>query len=415
MRETADVIVIGAGIVGLSVAHQISRRDPRRIIVLDKASNVAEGSTGASSAILRQRYTHHEAVVVARDGLRCHRAWAAYTGLEEPRARFHASGVLWMMGESRERVEHDRDRMVALAIDAALLDAAEVRGRFPALSTCNEPFDMTGETEHRCVDHDSFLFEADGGFFDPVSAAQDLRDVVRGAGVDIRFGAEVSSIRAAGGRIEGVGLADGGSIDAPVVVNASGPWAARVARMAGLEWNWTIRPIRAQVIYREWPRDIVPGPLPVVGDSSSGIYLRPEASGQQILLGSILHEDEQEVVEDPDRFNNNLDASFRDAKIHALHHRIPSLPHRGRITGLAGMYTMNVEDVHPIVGPTEIEGFIVANGFSGHGFKESPAVGSMIARHITGAEPDEWDTEAPMEFFSIDRDPIELPETTVLA
>jgi len=415
MRDTADVVIVGAGIVGLSIAHQISRRDRRRIVIVDKAANVAEGSTGASSAILRQRYTHTEAVIVARDGLRCHRNWPAYTGLDEPRAEFHHSGVLWMMAESRDQVVRDRDRMIGLGIDAALLDAAGVRERFPALSTCNAPFDLTGEVEHECVEHDSFLYEADSGFFDPVSAAQDLREAVRLAGVDIRFNVAVEAIRTAGGRVEGVDLADGSAIDAPVVVNAAGPWAARVARLAGLEWKWTIRPIRAQVIYREWPRDVVPGPLPVLGDSSAGIYLRPEASGQQILVGSVLHEDEQEVVDDPDHFNNNLDASFRDTKIHALHHRIPSLPYRGQITGLAGMYTMNVEDVHPIVGPTAIEGFIVANGFSGHGFKESPAVGSMIARHLTGADPDEWDTEAPMGFFSIDRDPIELADTTVLA
>lgn len=415
MRHTADVVIIGAGIVGLSIAHQISRRDASRIVILEKAANVAEGSTGASSAILRQRYTHTEAILVARDGLRCHRQWSAYTGLEEPRARFHHSGVLWMMAESRETVERDRDRMISLGIDAALLDAAGVRDQFPALSTCNAPFDLTGATEHECIEHDSFLYEADSGFFDPVSAAQDLRETVRGAGVDIRFNTEVTAIRVAGGRVAGVDVAGGGSIDAPVVVNAAGPWAARVAAMAGLDWKWTIRPIRAQVMYREWPRDLVPGPLPVLGDSSAGIYLRPEASGQQILVGSVLHEDEQEVVEDPDAFNHNLDASFRDTKIHALHHRIPSLPHRGQITGLAGMYTMNVEDVHPIVGPTAIDGFIVANGFSGHGFKESPAIASMIARHLTGAPSDEWDTEAPMEFFSIDRDPIELANTTVLA
>ncbi|HSM02255.1 MAG TPA: FAD-dependent oxidoreductase [Acidimicrobiia bacterium] len=415
MSDTADVVIIGAGIVGLSIAHQISRRDSRPIVILEKAPNVAEGSTGASSAILRQRYTHTEAILVARDGLRCHRDWAAYTGLEEPRAEFDRSGVLWMMAETREKVEHDRDRMISLGIDAARFDADDVHREFPALSTCNEPFDLTGETGHECVEHDSFLYEADSGFFDPVSAAQDVREAVRRAGVDIRFNTKVAAIRTAGGRVEGVDLADGSSIDAPVVVNAAGPWAPRVAEMAGLEWKWTIRPIRAQVIYREWPRDVVPGPLPVVGDSSSGIYLRPEASGQQILLGSVLHEDEQEVVEDPDSFNNNLDAWFRDTKIHALHHRIPSLPHRGQITGLAGMYTMNVEDVHPIVGPTSIEGFIVANGFSGHGFKESPAVGSMIARDLTGAPADEWDTEAPMGFFSIDRDPIALADTTVLA
>ncbi|WKZ83389.1 MAG: FAD-dependent oxidoreductase [Acidimicrobiia bacterium] len=417
-RQTADIVIVGAGIIGLSVAHQISRRHDARIVVLEKALNVAEGSTGASCAILRQRYTHPEAITVARDGLRAHRNWSAYTGLVEPRARFHHSGVLWMMGESAAAIEQGRAKMAGLGIGVEVLDAAGVRERFPALSACNRPFDLTFETEHECQDHDAFLFETESGFFDPVSAAQDLLEAVRGNGVDVRFRAQVTGVRSSGGAIKGVDLADGTRIDAPVLVNAAGPWAPRLAGLAGFDYKtngWTIAPIRAQVIYREWPRDVVPGPLPVVADSSGGIYFRPEASGQQILVGSIREEDEQELVADPDVFNGNIDAAFRDVKIHALHHRIPSLPYRGQITGVAGMYTMNFEDVHPVIGPTSLDGFIVANGFSGHGFKESPGVGSMLARFLTGVEPDEWDTEAPMDYFSIERSPIVLEQKAVLA
>ncbi len=417
-RERADVVIVGGGIMGLSIAHQIARRDPRRIVLLEKALNVGEGSTGASCAILRQRYTHPEAITMARDGLRAHRNWAAYTGIAEPRARFHHTGVLWMMGETGAAIEASRATMAGLGIAVEVLDAAEVRRRFPALNTCNRPFDLTGATEHECADHPSFLFETESGFFDPVSAAQDLLEAVRAEGVDVRLRTKVTGIRTSGDQIAGVDLADGTAIDTPVVVNTAGPWAPQVARMAGFDYKthgWTIRPIRAQVIYREWPRDVVPGPLPVVADSSGGIYFRPEAGGQQILVGSIREEDEQEVVADPDVFNGNIDAAFRDVKIHALHHRIPSLPYRGQITGVAGMYDMNIEDVHAVIGPTPLEGFIVANGFSGHGFKESPAVGSMVARHLTGAAPDEWDTEAPMEFFSIERSPIVLHEKAVLA
>lgn len=417
-RERADLVIVGGGIMGLSIAHQIARRDPMRIVILEKALNVGEGSTGASCAILRQRYTHAEAITVARDGLRAHRNWSAYTGLAEPRAHFHHTGVLWMMAETPVAIEASRAMMAGLGIGLEVLSAPQVRERFPALNACNRPFDLTGETEHECADHESFLFETESGFFDPVSAAQDLLEVVRARGVDVRLRTKVTGIRTAGGRVTGVDLADGTGIDAPVVVNAAGPWAPQVARMAGFDYKrhgWTIHPIRAQVIYREWPRDAVPGPIPVVADASGGIYFRPEAGGQQILVGSIREEDEQEFVPDPDVFNGSIDAAFRDVKIHALHHRIPSLPYRGQITGVAGMYDMNLEDVHAVIGPTSLEGFIVVNGFSGHGFKESPSVGSMLARHLTGAAPDEWDTEAPMEFFSIDRTPIQLAEKAVLA
>ncbi len=124
-------------------------------------------------------------------------------------------------------------------------------------------------------------------------------------------------------------------------------------------------------------------------------------------------EDEQEAV-DPDDFVRNVDASFRDRLIHALHHRIPALEHRGGLTGVAGLYTVNRDDVHPVIGPTELEGFIVATGFSGHGFKEAPAAGALVARLVTGST-DEFDTDAPLEFFSIGRDPIHLDDKAVLA
>ena len=408
-------IIVGAGIMGLSIAPPISRRDRRRIVVLEKALNVAEGSTGASSAVLRQRYTHPEAVMVARDGLRAHRNWSKYTGLDEPRARFHHSGVLWMMADDAPTRVAVHSMMSGLGIEVEILDPGEVRRRFPALSTCNQPFDLTGEVEHHCSDHDGFVYEAESGFFDPVSAAQDLLEAVRRAGVEVRFRSPVTAVPTAGDRVQGVEVADGTRIDAPVVVNCAGAWAPRLSEMAGLEYEWNIQPIRAQVIYREWPREVVPGPIPIVGDSSGGIYFRPEASGEQILVGSILPEDEEEVVDDPDDFNRNVDAAFRDLKIHALHHRIPSLPYRGRMTGLSGLYDMNFDDAHPVIGATPIEGFIVTSGFSGHGFKESPSVGSMVARLITGAPADEWDTEAPIEFFSIDREPITLAHKGVLA
>ncbi|MEX2323324.1 MAG: FAD-dependent oxidoreductase [Acidimicrobiia bacterium] len=415
MRDTADIVIVGAGIMGLSIAHQIARRTSTRITIVEKAPNVGEGATGASSAILRQRYTHPEAMTVARDGLKAHRNWAAYTGIDEPKARFHHTGVLWMMGEDAATLRAEHDTMTGLDIAVTIMSPDDVRREFPALSTCNRPFDLTFEVDHECADHEpGFLFETESGFFDPVSAAQDLLMAVRSNGVDVRFNTAVVGVRTAGGRVEGVELADGSGIDAPILVNAAGPWAPRLAAMADVDYGWSIAPIRAQVLYREWPRDEVPGPIPIVGDSSGGIYFRPEASGEQFLVGSILGEDEQEIVEDPDRFNNNLDAAFRDVKIHALHHRIPSLPYRGQITGLAGMYDMNFDDVHPVIGPTPLDGFIAVNGFSGHGFKESPAIGSMLARFLTDAESDEWDTDAPMEFFSIDRDPIDV-EKGVLA
>ncbi len=412
-HETADIVIVGGGIMGMSIAHQLARRSSLSVIVLEKGAGLGEGSTGSSSAITRQRYTKAESVRIARDGNVIWRNWSEYTGLEDPVGRFHDIGVLWMMHDQPAEVTADRDRLAAEGIDVVEIDASDLAEMFPGLSACMVPFDLTGEVEHECADGDAFLLERDTGFFDATGALLDVATAAGRGGVDVRMRSEVVDVLGDGTRVSGVRLADGTTIDAGLVVNAAGPWCNRINEMAGLEIDWPLVPTRVQVIYRALPAE-VPRPVPVVCDAAGGIYFRPEAGDGQIILGSILEEDELEEVEDPDHFNVAADRSFIDLKIHALHHRIPSLPYLGVPGGMAGLYTVNRRDVLPIVGPTPIDGYAVVNGFSGHGFKESQVIGSMMAQWITG-ERAPFDTDVPMEFFSIDRDPIDIAEHTVLA
>lgn len=409
---STDIVIIGGGIIGMSIAFQVARRSNMSIIVLEKGSGLGEGSTGGSSAITRQRYTTTENIRIARDGNVVWRNWSEYTGLKDPVGRFHDIGVLWMMHESADDVASDRDRLVDEGIDAVMVDAAELARLYPGLSTCMVPFDLTGEVEHECADGDAFLIERDTGFFDATGALVDVAAASKANAVDVAMRSEVVDVKVDGGRARGVVLADGSTIDAGLVINAAGPWCNRINAMAGLEMPWSLVPTRVQVIYRALPAE-VPRPIPVVADAAGGIYFRPEAGGGQIILGSILEEDEIEAV-DPDSYNSAADRSFIDLKIHALHHRIPSLPHVGVPGGMASLYTVNRQDVLPIVGPTSIEGFAVANGFSGHGFKESQMIGSMMAQWITGESAD-FDTEVPMSFFSVDREPVDIKDHTVLA
>ncbi len=411
-NETTDIVIIGGGIMGMSIAHQVARRSKMSIIVIEKGTGLGEGSTGGSSAITRQRYTRVENVRIARDGNVVWRNWSEYTGLPDPVGRFHDIGVLWMMNENAAEVEEDRDRLVAEGIDAVMVDAAELAELYPGLSACMVPFDLTGEVEHECVDGDAFLIERDTGFFDATGALDDVAAAARLGGVDIAMRSEVVDVRVDGGRACGVTLADGSTIDAGLVINAAGPWCNRINAMAGLELPWSLVPTRVQVIYRALPPE-VPRPIPVVGDAAGGVYFRPEAGGGQIIVGSILEEDELETA-DPDDYNVAADRAFIDLKIHALHHRIPALPYVGVPGGMASLYTVNRQDVLPIVGPTAMEGFAVVNGFSGHGFKESQMIGSMMAQWITGERAD-FDTDVPMSFFAVDRDPVDIGDHTVLA
>jgi glycine/D-amino acid oxidase-like deaminating enzyme len=410
--ESTDIVIIGGGIIGMSIAFQIARRSKMSVVVLEKGNGLGEGSTGGSSAITRQRYSKTESIRIARDGNVVWRNWSKYTGLSDPVGRFHDIGVLWMMNEGASDVVADRDRLIAEGVDAVMVDAAELTRLYPGLSACMVPFDLTGEVEHECADGDAFLIERDTGFFDATGALLDVATASAGAGVDIRMRSEVIDVLVEGGRANGVRLADGSIISAGLVVNAAGPWCNRINDMAGLSLAWSLVPTRVQVIYRPLPPE-VPRPIPVVGDAAGGIYFRPEAGGGQIILGSILEEDEVEMA-DPDNYNTAADRSFIDLKIHALHHRIPTLPYVGVPGGMASLYTVNRQDVLPIVGPTEIDGYAVVNGFSGHGFKESQMIGSMMAQWITD-ERAEFDTEVPMSFFAVDREPVHIEDHTVLA
>jgi glycine/D-amino acid oxidase-like deaminating enzyme len=412
--ETADIVIVGSGIIGMSAAYELARRGAGRIVVLEKAAGVASGSTGASSAILRLRYSHTETMRMALHGQRIYRDWADYTGLSNPRASMREVGVLWMLGESISTIERERDRIEQIGGRARLLTGADLAARFPSVSTCATPIDLVDGSDHACGEADSFLFEDEGGYCtDPAGAAQDLLEACRRDGVEVRFHAPVADVRTSGGRVTGVTLADGRTIDGPCVVNAAGPWCNRVNDMAGLEHEWPLVPTRIQVMLRATVEPL-PGGIPMIADAAGGIYLRPESGGQQLLVGSIRTEDETEPIDDPDAYDTGLDESRRIALLHGLHHRIPELVHRGRVTGVAGMYTINRHDVHPVVGRTHIDGFHVSNGYSGHGFKLGPAVGNLLAQIITG-QIEDGDVPISHDFLSIDRTPLQVREKGVLA
>lgn len=411
MADTADIVIIGGGIIGLSIAYQTARRSDLRIVVCEKGAGIGEGSTGYSSAITRQRYTHESMVRIARDGNNVFRNWAEFTGLDNPAARFNEIGVVWMTGEPPKQLEEEATRMRSLRVDAVVIGPDELAELFPSLDPCLEPLDLTGEIDHECRVGEAFLFERDAGYFDAMSGARDLVEASRREGVDIRFSTEIVDVRTTGSRIDGVDLKDGSSIDTPMVVNAAGPWCLRVNAMLDYDLGWELVPTRVQVLHRSIPPSL--GPLPVVGDGSSGIYFRPESNGQSIIVGSFLERDEEEAV-DPDHYSTSADRSFIEEKVIGLHHRIPALESRGTLGGIAGLYTFNRVDVHAIIGETPIDGYLIANGFTGHGLKEAPTIGSMMAQLITG-ERASFDTDVEITFLSADRDPIAVATMNVLA
>jgi sarcosine oxidase, subunit beta len=413
MSETRDIVIVGAGIIGLCTAFQLSKRTNARILVLEKGAGLGEGSTGASSAVCRFKYSRPEMVQLAIDGVSAYRNWADFLGLATPRAVFHQDGVLWFAIGDRAQAEAESRRLQGLGVVIAVLDDVDLQRQFPAISPCGIAPDLETGMEHDCTPgRHSHLLELEAGYIDPSDALQDVLDSVRAKGVEVRFNAGVESVRHVGNRIQGAILRDGSSIDCGTVVNAAGPWCNDLNRSAQIDLKWPLKPTRIQVVHIDRPPEVV-GPIPVTCDIPGGIYFRTQNRGQQLIVSSILEEDEKEIVEDPDHFARYVDDDYVRAKLHALHHRLPALTYRG-VQGYSGLYTINSVDVHPIVGRTPLSGYFLANGCSGHGFKIAPAVGSLLAQAITNIRV-AGDTEVDPAFLAVDREPISVGSLSVLA
>jgi glycine/D-amino acid oxidase-like deaminating enzyme len=408
-----DVIIVGAGIIGLSIAWQLARRSQLSILVLEKGAGLGEGSTGASSAVCRHRYSRDSMVELARDGIALYRDWQTFTGLSAPRAGFHNDGVLWLAGADTEWAGREQQRMGQFGIRCEVLDDAELCRRFPGYNPCVLAPDLETGAPHDCRGGGSHLLELDGGYMDPVLAAEDLREACLAAGVAVRMNVRVQDVDTRGGRVRGVTLEGGESLSAPLLVNAAGPWCRNLYEAAGVALDWDLAPIRIQIVYLDRP-SAVEGHIPVTADFGSGIYFRTQNRGQQLVLGSVLEEDEREEVAEPDDFLREIDSDFEARKLHLLEHRLPGLAAHGKVRGYCGLYTMNRQDVHPILGESELPGFWVANGFSGHGFKLAPAIGSLMAQAITG-DTMYGDCAVPIETYGIRREPIQLETLNVLA
>ncbi len=412
MTESADIVIAGAGIIGLSSALHLARRTRGRIVVLEKGVGFGEGSTGASSAVCRARYTRDEMVRLARYGIAAYRDWGAFVGLSDPVARYVETGVLWLGYADRAGTEGEADRLSSLGVAAACIDDAALVARYPAINPCPIAPDLIGGAPHECASGGSHLIEAEGGYVEPMDALQDLLAAARRHGVDVRFDVRVTGVSMNGDTVSGVET-NAGAIGCGALLNAAGPWCQAINDMVGLPSPWPLRATRIQIAQVDLPPGI-PGPIPTCADPAGGIYFRPQNGGRQIVVGSVQEEDEREEVRDPDDFDRGVDDMFVATKLHALQHRIRGLEQLRGVRGYSGLYTMNRSDVHPVIGATPIGGYYVANGFSGHGFKLAPAIGSLVAQSITAARQ-EGDCDIGLDFLAYARQPIEVASRSVLA
>jgi FAD-dependent oxidoreductase domain-containing protein 1 len=361
--ERADVVIVGGAIIGSAVATFLAARPDfdGRIVVVERDPSFRTSSTTLSAASVRLQFSTPLNIEISRFGVEVVKHPERYLAVDgtAPDVDFVENGYLFLATDAGlATLEHNHAVQRALDVPVVLLTPSELHERFPWMRTD----DLAGAS----------LGVSDEGWFDAHALLQGFRRKARSLGIEEVLG-EVVELERDGDRLTGVRLADGTRIRADWVVNAAGPRAADVARMAGIELP--VRPRKRLVYHLTAPVSLGAAPLTI---DPSGVYVRPE--GPSYIAGFSPRGGEP----DPDTLDLVPDrAAFESIVWPALAHRIPAFDQLRLLDTWAGHYEVNTLDHNAVIGPhPTIANFLFANGFSGHGLQQAPAVGRGLAEWV---------------------------------
>ncbi len=390
MDRTTDVVVIGAGVLGSSIALELARAG-RQVVVLDKAGGAGHGSTSASSGIVRFHYSTYAGVALSWEALHGWRDWAGHLGHIDPAglARIEQTGMLVL--------DHTPG---ASAPITALFDqvgvpweawgADEIAARVPHLDPGAFGPPAPVRSDAFFADAHGTLtgtFTPDAGYVaDPALAAQNLAVAAAAHGASVLVHRQVVAIDPSGPRRWRLTLADDETIDADIVVNAAGPWSAGVNALAGVGTDFTVatRPMRQEVHEIAAPAGSE-GDRIILADPDLGIYTRPAGPGRLLVGGMEPECDPPEWLDDPDLANPHPTPGVFEAQVLRAARRFPHLAVPNRPLGIAGVYDVT-PDWSPVYDRTDRPGFYVAIGTSGNQFKNAPVVGTVMRTLIDAVE-----------------------------
>ncbi len=354
MHETADVIIVGGGVHGVSLAYHLALRGVEAL-VLEKRFLAAE-ATGRSSGLVRMHYDLEPESRLAWASFKYFYNWSDVVGGE---CGFTRTGFIQLVAP--EYTDHLRANVAMhqhIGIPSLLVTADDVR-RLAPYFTAN--------------DFEVAAYEPESGYADPSATTMALMNAARQRGARLVQDCLVSGVRVEGGKVTGV-LTDKGEYSAPIVVNAAGAWAAQVGRLAGVELP--IDTWRHDTMYIRRPLGMCPV-HPTVIDDANSMYFRPETGGLT-LVGL---EDGNVIGESPDGYTDRAKPGFVERGIERICKRIPMMD-AGSVHSSQGGYDGITPDQRAILGQAGPDGFYLVCGFSGTGFKIAPAVGACMAELI---------------------------------
>jgi len=351
--ETAEVVIVGAGIVGSSIAWHLTQAGCRNVLLVERESHQGKGSTGKSMGGVRAQFATPVNIQMSLYSIPFYASFEERLGLP---SEYRPQGYLFVATNPSHldylRTNQALQKSLGLT-RVQMLSGAEIVAMVPQLRSD----DILGGS-----------FCPTDGFVDPYSVMTAFTTRACENGAVLWRSTRVTGIHLQDGRISGVETTRG-PVSSPVVVNASGPWAAQTAALVGVDLP--VEPLRRMLVPTE-PFDGVSHAIPMVVDMTNGFHFRPESLGFLLAWND---------PEETPGFKQDFEPSFIEKVLTRAADRVPCFenlavnPKRA----WAGLYEMS-PDHHAILGPVPaVPGFFCANGFSGHGAMHAPATGKILS------------------------------------
>ncbi len=357
MNKTADIVIIGGGIIGLSAAFQLARLNAGKIVVLEKEMFLGTGATAKCAGGIRAQFSTRINIEMS---MKSEEMLVNFEKEYDYPIVYEQNGYMFLLFNDRQVAGFTKafEMQRSLGLNVEWLDIPRINELAPPVKTD----DVIKAT-----------FCQDDGIADPSDMINGYSTIARKLGVAIEIETEVTGINVEAGEIKGI-VTNKGEIAAPLVINAAGPYAKVIGQMAGIDVP--VEPIRRQIV-TTGPLDYIPPTFPMVVDVGSGLYFHKESPG--LLLGWA----------DPDvepGFDESVDPDYTDTIIMKALDRVPRLETAEMAKSWAGLYE-TTPDHHAIIDyADEVKGFFVCSGFSGHGLMHAPAAGLVAAEKIVGQD-----------------------------
>lgn len=353
---TADIVIIGGGVMGASAAYHLAERGLKNIVLLEKEEFFGTGATGRCAGGVRYQFSTEINVRLSLESLPMLERFREETGQD---VNYRQCGYLLIATHEKDAIafRHNVAMQNRLGVQTQLLSGDEVRDRLPLM---------------KFEDAIAGTFHQKDGIVDPNSVVAGYIGAAQKQGARAFTGVEVTGIRLRGEEIESVETTQG-IIQTPLVLNAAGPWAGLVGEMAGV--SIPIVPVRRQMFTTNALPEI-PGDFPFVIDFAQSLYFHREGDG---LLIGMSNQNERPG------FDQSVDEEFELVNFEAAIERMPLLERASRASHWAGLYEVT-PDAHPIFGGSPVKGFSICTGFSGHGFMHGPVAGKLMTEYILDGE-----------------------------